>query len=402
MSATNKRAGARSPRDLQGIEQLAKKHPPTALITQPPVLGRLRDNYDRAVYEMFPFWVEGRPIAQSRPRSFANGGVQTDTPSCEDWKARVRMSAKRALRQASPEWHPEDRLPMRVRVDFLIARPKTKKSHDTDENVATRFEQTAGHVLRWKRNHPGSARGEFFRLTSGRASLSGWHTLVPDIDNTGKAVLDAINGITQKGAVVKAGLFWWDDRDVVVLELRKHWVRHELGEREGCWVGVQALLDPPPITPVPERLELRLPRLLLSDRERWVIWCEQNDYGVEEVAAHYNVSLAEAQRWFRREKAPNRPVLNDVDVEAWRWAAIVRRRLGYTTKTMAEYLGMPSRIVARMESGRHKHPCHALTIELYATTLLELVHTDDSPVAAQVRAEFERERQIRVRLRLPE
>lgn len=62
------------------------------------------------------FIVLGHPRAQSRPRTFRNGGVATDSPACVDWKAAVIAG----LIDDEAAHQPQPGAPLELEIQFMI------------------------------------------------------------------------------------------------------------------------------------------------------------------------------------------------------------------------------------------------------------------------------------------
>ena len=144
-------------------------------------------------------WAPGRPIGQPRPRARAAGGCPAcrkghriyarvyDCGAAAPFRDAVRLAAQRAF--SSPVEGP-----LTVSITFVFPRPKA-------------------HLRTGKR------AGEI------KPGAPSWHTTKPDIDNTIKAALDALQGVA-----------FADDSAVVCIEGAKRYTRQ--GEGPGALISV--------------------------------------------------------------------------------------------------------------------------------------------------------------------
>lgn len=117
--------------------------------------------------DFFICFIEGAPVAQGRPRFTTRGGYARayDPPKSKEWKEEVARQIKLSLPSPYPLFKEG---PLVVNLDFYMPKPKSLPKKVID------------------------------------------HVKKPDLDNLGKAIKDAMNGLVYK-----------DDSQVVHLIIRK-------------------------------------------------------------------------------------------------------------------------------------------------------------------------------------
>lgn len=155
---------------------------------------------------MYQVFVPGVPRPQPRPKAALRGRrVHIYTPTtAAAWKLAIANTLKVAHENAGSP--PPMEGPVSVVLQFFFPRPASTLRKDG--------------TLR-----PGSPRH---------------HTQRPDLDNLGKAALDAISD---------SGVVWQDDDQVDWLVMRKHWVWVGLPQAEGVEIHIQPTNAPPSLVP---------------------------------------------------------------------------------------------------------------------------------------------------------
>lgn len=145
----------------------------------------------------YSFTLNIEPKAQPRVRAFAfNGKARVFQPkSAAEWKGIVKLMVVEQLREQGGDIVPWPSDPVRLRVCFNFAMPKSY----------------------WLKT---------------RVKLGEWHTKRPDLDNLLKALLDACHGV-----------LWVDDTHVASIEATK--VVLDQGKPSSIWFDVSRMEEEP-------------------------------------------------------------------------------------------------------------------------------------------------------------